>query len=192
MTFARVFTSTESIDLVNNETNSLIELSSDRNAYSTGGFYDNWDDSTTTDVQNNSATPFKLHYYRLRVFVNQPCVIYTSDVDNLRLVKTSPTGTEPAFTQRNMANGLIKKWTLTNGSVSGTTALGGGGVWSYLAKHWTKRIRRNGKWVTVGKPAYYNDKMFKAQIKNLSPSDNTAIYRYIGEFGIEYDATSAY
>lgn len=190
MTFARVFTSVESQNLLNNVTNSLIELSSDRNALSTGGFFDNWDDSTTTDVENNSAVPFKLHYYRVRVYVNQPCVIYTSDVENLRLAKTAPGGTDTAFTQRNMANSIIKKWTLTNGAVTGATGFGGGGVWSYLAKHWTKRIKTKKGWKTVGSPAYYNDKMFKVQIKNLSPNDNTAEYRYIGEYGVEYDATS--
>ena len=122
MTFVRVFTSAESANLENNETNSLIELSSDRNELPTGGFLDNWDDATVTDIENGSPTPFKLHYYRVRVYVNQPCVIYTSQVDNLRLVRDAGQ-VETAFTQRNMANGIIKKWTLTNGSVTGTTGL---------------------------------------------------------------------
>lgn len=190
MTFARVFTKAESAFLEPGETNSFIELSADRNDVASGGFYDNWDDSTVTDIENNSPTPFKLHYYKLRVFVNQACVIYTSDVENLRLVKTSPTGVETAFTQRNMANGLIKKWSLTNGSVTGTTGFGGSGVWSTLGHNFTRRVRTKNGWKTLCKPAYYNDKMFKAQIKNLSPTDSDAIYLYIGEFGIEYDATS--
>lgn len=190
MTFARIFTSAESTFLENNETNSLIELSADRNELATGGFLDNWDDATVTDIENGSPVPFKLHYYRVRVYVNQPSVIYTSQVDNLRLVRDAGQ-VETAFTQRNMANGVIQKWTLTNGSVTGTTGFGGGGQWSYLAKHWTKRVKTKKGWKTVGRPKYYNDAMFKVQIKNLSPNDNDAQYRYIGEYGIEYDATSS-
>lgn len=190
MTFARVMITTESSNLDGDETVSLIDLSSDRNDVVSGGFFDNWDDSTITDLFGNSPTPFKIHYYHTRVSANQPCVIWSSDVENLRLAKEVPSGVDTAFTQRNVSSNIIKKWTLTQGGF-------GAGIWAHLGKKftyskkmWNKR-KRKFEWKRFGSPRYYNNAAFKVQIKNLSYTGNDASYRAITELGIEYDATSS-
>ena len=188
MTFVRLFQEVESTNLEDGETNTIFELTCDRNDITTGGFLTNFDSSTSTGNLGNSPTPFKIHYYRVRVAVNQVSCIWSSSVKNLRLAKQAPGGVDTAFTQRNVANGLIKKWTLTQGGY-------GSGRWSYLGKNftWSKKIsgKKGSYWKTFGDPYYVNDEAFKVQIQNKSLSGSgNANYRSIVEMGIEYDAVS--
>ena len=68
MTYVRTSVEVESQSLERDETNSLIELSSDRTLPITGGFLDNWDDQILSNNLNNTQTELKLHWYRVRVF----------------------------------------------------------------------------------------------------------------------------
>ena len=190
MTFVRMFQELETQNLNPEEVNTIFELTCDRNENTTGGFLDNFDDSTTTDNLGNSPTPFKIHYYRVRVAMNQVGKIWSSQVDNLRLAKTAPGGVDTAFTQRNMANNIIKKWTLMQGGY-------GSGRWAYLGHEFTKTRRIWNKrksryeWKRSGKPLYLNDAAFKVQVENNALNGTSdANYRSVVEVGLEYDATS--
>ena len=167
----------ESNNLVRDEVNTIMELSSDRSDSATGGFYDNWDDAVLTTNANNSPTPFKLISYRMRIWCNRPCIIWSAVAENLRVAKLSPTGVDTDFGQRSMSNGLIKKWNFANN----------GGVWSEL------KARPKGK--NGRGPAIMYDATWKLQIKNVDPvppgdHSTTAAYFGIVEFTIDYDATS--
>lgn len=174
----------ESADLAKDETNSFIEISSERSHTVSGGFADAWDDATSGDVQNNNNTPIKLHYYRLRVWTSKPCVIYSSQVNNYHLAADHPTGVDTSFEQNNIANNTIKKWQMT----------AEGGYWSVLSHAWTRRVwsKKKRHHVTVGKPLYLNNAICKWQIKNLDPKDPPSVAQYYGiiEVGIEYDQSS--
>lgn len=182
MTFVRAFSALESQDFDKGEYNSLIELISDRNGSMSGGFVDQWDDLEPTTNINSSPAPFKIHYYRLRVYTSIPCVIYSSQVDNYWLAKQAPGGVDTLFNQLNMANNVVRKWD--------TTVTGG--PWSKLSHSFTKRVwsKRRKHYVTVGKPLYMNDSVFKLQIKNIQPETAPAPGKYyaIVEVGLEYDA----
>jgi len=186
----------ESTNLNHNSTDSLVELRADRPHAALGGFSDNWDDTANnSDNIHSSPTPWKMHYYRCRIFINQPSVVYSSEIRNYDLASQALGGADSSFDQRNLANGFIKKWTLTNGAVTGpagATGFGGGGKWSYLGHNFTKRVwsKKKGRYVTVGKPRYFNDACFKIQVKNLSPVDADATYTAIIEYGLDYDATA--
>lgn len=167
MTYVRAFGAVESQTLERDEVNSLIELSSDRNEVTSGGFLDNWDDATTTNVENNTPADLFLHWYRVRIYTTQPCIIYSSEVKDIRLARLAPGGVETSFTQRNMANDIIKKWETTVD----------GGIWSEI-KH-TFKTKRSLK-----------DALWKIQVVNKDPVGHDAMYLGIVEFGITYDATS--
>ncbi len=160
-------TKVESQSLDRDETNSVIELSSNRNAATSGGFLDNWDDEGSTDIQNNTPAGLKLHWYRVRLFTTKPCVVYSSEVKDIRLASMSPTGVDTTFNQTNMANKVIKKFETTVD----------GGFWSEL-KH------------TFKVPRKLDDCMWKIQLVNRDPAQNASHYYAIVEFGITYDAVS--
>jgi hypothetical protein len=170
----RILSLIESDNLVKNETNTLFELSADRTDAVSGGFQDNWD-SVVSSNANNSPTPFKLISYRLRVYTNQPCVIWSACAENLRVAKLSPSGVDTDFNQRSTANGIVKKWNITSG----------GGFWSTLQAR-PKNPKGTG-------PQRFNDATWKLQIKNINPAYNIeyeASYYACIEAVIDYDATS--
>lgn len=166
-TYVRTFNAVESQSLERDETNSIVELSSDRNASTYGGFLDNWDDATTTNVTNNTPAGLKLHWYRVRLFTTKPCVVYSSEVKDIRLARLAPGGVDTAFTQRNMSNGVIKKFETTVD----------GGYWSEL-KHTFKKARD------------MTDALWKIQVVNKDPAGLESNFIAFVEFGITYDAVS--
>lgn len=166
-TYVKTFVAVESQSLERDETNSLLEMSSDRNDSTYGGFSDNWDDSTVTDNQNNTPAALKLHWYRVRLFTTKPCIIYSAEVEDIRLAKLAPGGVDTAFTQRNMSNGIIKKFETTVD----------GGFWSEI-KHSFKT------------PRNLSDCMWKIQLVNKDPAGLDSMYYGVVEFGITYDAVS--
>lgn len=167
MTYVRTSVEVESQSLERDETNSLIELSSDRTLPITGGFLDNWDDQILSNNLNNTQTELKLHWYRVRVFTTKPCVLYSSELKDIRLANLAPGGPDTTFNQMNMSNGVIKKFETTVD----------GGFWSEL-KH-TFKTKRNLK-----------DCMWKIQLVNKDPAGQDSMFYGIVEFGITYDATS--
>ncbi len=163
----------ESTNLDVNETNSIIELISDRTQVATGGFAGNWDAEVSSTV-NKSPTPFKLISYKLRVFTTKPCIIWSAFAENYRVAVQAASGVDTSFNQRSMANGLIKKWTQTVD----------GGYWSFL------EARPKGK--SGRGPQKVNDAVWKLQIKNIDPAGQQSNFFAITEFTIDYDATSVY
>ncbi len=149
------------------ETISVIELSSNRSALTTGGFLDNWDDEISSDVENNTQGSLFLHWYRFRCFTSQPSIIYSSEVKDIRLASLAG-NVDTTFNQVNMANGLIKKWEMTEQ----------GRTWSEIGH-------------TFKKKRSLDDAMWKIQIVNKDPAGMDSMFFGIVEFGITYDATVA-
>ena len=175
----------ESQSLEKDETNTLFQLTSESTNAVSGGFADGWDDDTSGDnTPNNNNTPFKIHYYRLRVWSSKPCAIWSSQVNNYHLASQAPGGTDTRFNQQNISNNTIKKWELTDQGRS----------WSRLMKSFTRRVwsKKRKKYITVGKPLYVRNAALKWQIKNLDPSVAGSDSSYYGvvEVGLEYDMAS--
>lgn len=173
MTRVKILSAIESTNFIKNETNTVFELSNDRTDIATGGFFDNWD-ATVSSNHNNSPTPFKLISYKLRIFTTVPSVIYSACAENLRVAKTAPAGVDTDFHQRTMANGIIKKFSLTNM----------GGTWATLSARPKSPSGRG--------PQRFNDATWKLQVKNINPEPAPveAAYYAIIEAVIDYDATS--
>lgn len=183
MTFVRATTRLESDNLEKDETNTLMNLISSRDESVTGGFYDSWDSSGSGGgYDNRNNTPFKLHYYRLRIFTTKPCIIYSSTVKNYSLARQAPGGINTGFTQENIANGTVKKWQTTVD----------GGYWSKLSHEWTKRVwsKKHNRMITVGDPKYMNNEIFKLQVMNIDPASLSSHFASVIEMGIEYDQSS--
>lgn len=177
MTRVKILSALETSNLEKNETNTLFELSNDRTEIATGGFYDNWD-AVVSNNANNSPTPFKLISYKLRVWTSKPCIIYSAVAENLRVAKTAPSGVDTDFHQRTMANGIIRKFSLTNE----------GRTWATLSARPKSPSGRG--------PQRFNDATWKLQIKNVdpvwhsTPEDHEAAVYAVIEAIIDYDATS--
>lgn len=175
----------ESADLAKDSTDTLFQLTSEPTNAVSGGFADGWDDDTSGDnTPNNNNTPFKIHYYRLRIWTSKPCAIWSSQVNNYHLASQAPGGVDTRFNQQNISMGTIKKWQMT----------AEGGYWSKLNKQFSHRIwdKRKKRYVTRGKPLYVRDAALKWQVKNLDPKDPPSVAQYYGvvEVGIEYDMAS--
>ncbi|AXH78752.1 MAG: hypothetical protein [Circular genetic element sp.] len=177
MTRVKILSAIEGSNVAKNDTKTLFELSNDRTDIATGGFLDNWD-ATVSSNANNSPTPFKLISYKLRVYTSKPCIIYSAVAENLRVAKTAPGGVDTDFHQRTMANGIIKKFSLTNY----------GRTWSTLSARPKSPSGRG--------PQRFNDATWKLQLKNIDPvfhsvpEDHDAAYYAVIEAVIDYDATS--
>lgn len=186
MTIARFSHQLESSNLGKGDVDDLFMMTANRfDATPTGGFIDNWHDQGPSNSDNTSCTPFKILWYSVRVWTTQPCILWSSDVEQYQAVSLGATN-DTSFTQFNIANDTVKKWTLTDG----------GRTWSKLSKAFvsTKRMTgKNGKRYTktVGKPRYYNNKQFKLQITNVDPRTNTedSAYYAIIEGAVDYDAS---
>ncbi len=180
MVFVRATAQLESADLARDETNTLMNIISCRDCTVDGGFLDAWDDNGPGEnINNTNNTPVKLHYYRVRVFTTKPCVLYSSTVDNYDLANLAPGGVDTSFTQKNIANNVVRKWQTTVD----------GGYWSRLSKEWTKRVwsKKHKKMITVGSPKYMNNEVFKLQLKNIDPAGLAGHYYAIVEIGLDYD-----
>lgn len=185
MTIVRFSHQLESSNLGRDDTDDLIQLISNRFELSqSGGFADSWNDTIPSQTVNSTGTLFKLHSYHVRVWTTGPCVLYSSDIEQYKMVDQG--GQEDtSFNQLNILNRTIKKWTLTDQ----------GRTWSHLGKDFVryrmeydrdlkKKISKK-----VGSPRTYNNKAFKLQIKNIdsntTPQD--VAYYAIIEGVLEYD-----
>lgn len=187
MAIARFSHQIESSNLGKDDTDNLYTMTANRyTTVPTGGFYDNWHDQTPSNTDNVSTTPFRILWYSVRIWTTRPCVMWSSDVEQYRAVQEGSTN-NTNFTQFNIANDTIKKWTLTDG----------GRTWSKLSKAFVSTKTMTGKSgrkykKTVGKPRYYNNKQFKLQVKNIDPrtTPEDCAYYAIIEGAVDYDASN--
>ena len=181
MTFVRTLKLTEGI-IAPDATTDLFKVSSDARDTVKGGFLDDWDDAGTPpsgsgELDNNSTTPVKLLYYRVRVYTDKPMVLYSSQTENYSLTKLAPGGTDTTFSQWNVTNGVIRKWTLTDE----------GRTWSEL-KHsfYPKRGRKSKS--RHGDGNLLQDALWKLQIFNTGVQEGDGKYYAIIETHMDYDS----
>ena len=184
MTFVRTLVRRESQNFSEDENITMFSITSDRTQVASGGFTDNWDDTTSGgEATNSNQLPVHLYYYRVRVWTNKPCILYSSVVENYNLAKQAPAGTDTSFNQLNMSNGVIKKWTMTENN----------GVWAELKHNFRKRPyfdKKKGKWVArKAEPFYLNNAIWKIQLYNVGIEPVVGSYYCIVEAHFDYDAT---
>ena len=161
----------------------LLVLQNDRDTVNSGVFEH---DGRVTHVTNNSSVPFKLISYTTRVWTTSPSALWSSEAGNL---EHSIPGFNTGLETENVANGIIKKWTMTDQ----------GRTWSILHHRFcgTKPVfsKKQGKWVGIkwGAPRYMKDNIFKIQLQNVDPrpTDPTQAYYSITTVELDYDAQNA-
>ena len=175
----------ESSNLGRDDTDDLLKLTSNRfDLTATGGFFDNWNDTIPSQTDNSTSSPFKLHDYHVRVWTTGPCVLYSSDVEQYKMVDQGGSN-DTSFNQLNIANRTIKKWTLCEQ----------GRTWSHLGKdfvryssYFSKKMNKKMS-KRVGRPRTYDNKQFKVQLKNIDPNSTPqdVAYYAIITGTLEYD-----
>lgn len=178
MTIVRFSHQIESSNLGRDDVDDLFKLTSNRaepTGQPTGGFLDNFSDTGPSNTNNISLTPFKLHWYSVKIWTTGPVVMWSSDVEQFRMVQVGNSN-DTSFNQFNLANDTIKNYELTDG----------GKTWSRMGKAFVRKVK--GEW--KGRPRTYNNKSFKLQVKNIDPNttpQDIAYYAII-QGKLEYDA----
>ncbi len=184
MTFVRTLKLQQSGNMEPDTIQDLFKVSSDATASRSGGFLDDWDDagmppSGSGEQENNSTTPVNLLYYRVRIYTDKPMILYSSQVDNYSLTRLAPGGTDTTFSQWNMTNGVIKKWTLTDE----------GRTWSELKHSFYPSKKR--KKSASGRHDSGNElknAVWKLQLFNPGAQEGTGLYYAIIEAHMDYDS----
>lgn len=178
MTYLKALRKMESSNLGKDAIDDILILTQDRDTNSGGVFMT---DGTSSPQLSNSKTPYKLLGYELRVWTDQPCLVWSSEYGSLEMVDLGGSGDNTNIIAENLANNVIKKHTLTEG----------GKTWSVLSHRFCGSYKdKRGRWQKWGKPRYMRDNKFKIQIQNLDPRTVTsdANYYAIVTYEIEYDA----
>ena len=176
MTMVRFSHQIESSNLGRDDIDDLFRLTSNRaEGAAIGGFADNWSDTGSSNTNNITQTPFKLHWYSVKIWTTGPVILWSSDVEQYRMVQLGGTN-DTSFNQFNLANDTVKKYELTDG----------GKTWSRMGTAFVRKV--NGKW--KGRPRTYDNKSFKLQVKNIDPNTETQDIAYyaIIQGKLEYDA----
>lgn len=180
MTYLKTIWKQESSNLGKDDIDDLIILRQDRDIASTGLFQSDGSSPYST-FDNNSKTPYKLISYDVKVWTSLPCLLWSSEYGALEMVQGNPPGADDTnIIAENVANGIIKKFTLTDH----------GRTWSRLGKKFQYSYNTSGKWHRGGKARYMRDNKFKLQIQNLDPQTETqnASYYAIVTVEVDYDA----
>ena len=176
MTIVKFSHQIESSNLGRDDIDDLFKLTSNRaQTVPVGGFASNWNATGPSNTNNITETPFKLHWYNVKIWTTGPVVLWSSDVEQYRMVQLGGEN-DTSFNQFNLANDTVKKYTLTDG----------GKTWSRLGKAFVYKSK--GQW--KGRARKYDNASFKLQVKNIDPNttpQDIAYYAIItGK--LEYDA----
>ncbi len=193
MTFVNAVFFGNETDWDSSEDIALVKLTHTRGseAVVTGGFANNFaaNPMMVDPTDNVSATPFRIHYYKIRVCSGdyfdegtgktnkQPGILYSSEY------QTGTAMTKRGFSMINTADDIVKKWRMISPN-----------VWSWLTHSFVKsrmvydKERKRKIWKKFGKPHYVNDHELAWSAKNLAPTGvNNADFSWCCEIGIEYD-----
>lgn len=177
MTYVKYLYKIESQSHNHNEIDDLMRITNDRDANVSGLFLGN---ATYGASVNNTKIPYKLISYTARVWTTSPSTLWSSEAGNL---EHSQPGFNTGLETENMANGIIKKWTLTED----------GKKWSILHHRFcgTKPVfsKKQGKWVGIkwGEPRYMKDNVFKIQLQNVDPRQASPTQAYYAVITVELD-----
>lgn len=158
----------------------LLILKNDRDIQSSGLFTNA---GYQGQMEHNSEVPFRLISYTTRVWTTSPSLLWSTEAGNL---EHSQPGFNTGLETENVANGINKKFTLTdqgrNWAILHHRFCGTKPVWSKRMKKWVGK-----KW---GKARRMNDCIFKIQLQNVDPraSKPTQAYYAFTTVEVEYDA----
>lgn len=181
MTYLKFMYKQESENHDRDEIDDLFILKNDRDINPSGLFLNA---ATNGALLNNSKTPYKLISYTTRVWTTSPSLLWSSEASNL---EHSQAGFNTGLETENVANGIIKKYTLTDQ----------GRTWSILHHRFcgTKPVfsKKHKKWVGIkwGEPRYMKDNIFKIQLQNVDSRGAHPDQAYYAITTVEIDYDSA-